>query len=356
MKVEALYIKRVVNGKVENFPSDDNVAVIGTYTNERKRMGGAPTITATLYFPTPLDKEWTYGEYVELDGDKYYITSIPSSSKDNSNNLYKHELTFTSRRELLDNTLFFDVVTSDTATQMIDKYRSNQTKFTFGGDIYEFVARVNSSMSYCGLYNPNGKTEAEKGYYLVIDEGYGTDEVKEISFENQYLTNVLQLINTEYELDYYWVGNVCHVGKVQYDLTEHILEYGRDSELLSISKENASTKLVDMITGYGSSDNIPYYYPNNDEYGTAIYETKNFDKQLISYINLEKVFKWNSNIYQEELAFGKFTQDEYSTNIIGVTPYIATLLSYKVATQDNLQFEAGLGYYKTSAGHGTITN
>ena len=292
MKVGTLYIKRVVNGEIKNFPSDDNVATIGTYTNERKRMGGAPTITATLYYPTPLDKEWTYDEYVEFDGDRYYITSIPSSSKDNSTGQYKHELTFTSHRELLDNTLFFDVVTSDTATQMTDKYRSNQTKFTFGGDIYEFVARVNSSMSYCGLYNPNGKTEAEKGYYLVVDEGYGTDEVKEISFENQYLTNVLQLINTEYELDYYWVGNVCHVGKVQYDLTEHILEYGRDKELLSIGKENANTKLVDMITGYGSTDNIPYYYPNNDEYGIAIFNSTNIDNPLvdISLAKLQKAF------------------------------------------------------------------
>ena len=292
MKVGTLYIKRVVNGEIKNFPSDDNVATIGTYTNERKRMGGAPTITATLYYPTPLDKEWTYDEYVEFDGDRYYITSIPSSSKDNNTGQYKHELTFTSHRELLDNTLFFDVVTSDTATQMTDKYRSNQTKFTFGGDIYEFVARVNSSMSYCGLYNPNGKTEAEKGYYLVVDEGYGTDEVKEISFENQYLTNVLQLINTEYELDYYWVGNVCHVGKVQYDLTEHILEYGRDKELLSIGKENANTKLVDMITGYGSTDNIPYYYPNNDEYGIAIFNSTNIDNPLvdISLAKLQKAF------------------------------------------------------------------
>lgn len=235
--------------------------------------------------------------------------------------MWKSEITFTSRRELLDNTLFFDVVVDDVDTQNKDRYRSNQTKFTFGGTIYEFVARINSSMAYCGLYRP---TDEYKGYYVVVDEGYGTDEVKEVSFEDQYLTDVLQLINTTFELDYYWDGSVCHVGKVQHDLTDTPIKYGSSDALISVSKENANYKIVDMITGYGSSDNLPYYYPNDDEFGEAVFNTENFSKSLVSSISLGDVWKWNSDVYNNTLIFSKNSKDYYTANVFGTSSYLIT--------------------------------
>nr|DAQ11985.1 MAG TPA: hypothetical protein [Caudoviricetes sp.] len=248
-------------------------------------MGGAPTLTATIYSSEPL--QWKKEEFVEYNGDRFFASYTPNSTKDNSSRMWKSEITFTSRRELLDNTLFFDVVVDDVDTQNKDRYRSNQTKFTFGGTINEFVARVNSSMAYCGLYRP---TDKYKGYYVVVDEGYGTDEVKEVSFEDQYLTDVLQLVNTTFELDYYWDGNVCHVGKVQHDLTDTPIKYGSSDALISVSKENANYKIVDMITGYGSSDNLPYYYPNDDEFGEAVFNTENISKDKVS-VELSKFLK-----------------------------------------------------------------
>ena len=278
-----MLIKRDVDGKAQSFPNGEVPAIIGTFTYTAKRMGGAPSITATIYYPTPLDKQWTHEEYVEFQGERYYATSIPSSSKDNQSVLYKHDVTFTSRREILDNTLFFDAVSNkDEDTKGGDKYRTNQTRFSFGGDITEFVSRINSSMKYCDV-----------PYSVVIDDGYANTDVKEVSFENQYLTEVLQLINTTYQLDYYWVGNVCHVGKLQYDLTDNPIEYGRNDALVSVSKENSNARIVDMITGYGSSDNIPYYYPNDDEFGKADYISENINEPIdISLSQLQK----NANI------------------------------------------------------------
>lgn len=278
-----MLIKRDVDGKAQSFPNGEVPAIVGTFTYTAKRMGGAPSITATIYYPTPLDKQWTHEEYVEFQGERYYATSIPSSSKDNQSVLYKHDVTFTSRREILDNTLFFDAVSNkDEDTKGGDKYRTNQTRFSFGGDITEFVSRINSSMKYCDV-----------PYSVVIDDGYATIDVKEVSFENQYLTEVLQLINTTYQLDYYWVGNVCHVGKLQYDLTDNPIEYGRNDALVSVSKENSNARIVDMITGYGSSDNIPYYYPNDDEFGKADYISENINEPIdISLSQLQK----NANI------------------------------------------------------------
>lgn len=291
MKAKSLYIQKLAydentgNEIIGLFPSEANPAIVSSYTYDAKRMGGAPTLTATIYSSEPL--QWKKEEFVEYNGDRFFASYTPNSTKDNTSRMWKSEITFTSRRELLDNTLFFDVVVDDVDTQNKDRYRSNQTKFTFGGTINEFVARVNSSMAYCGLYRP---TDKYKGYYVVVDEGYGTDEVKEVSFEDQYLTDVLQLVNTTFELDYYWDGNVCHVGKVQHDLTDTPIKYGSSDALISVSKENANYKIVDMITGYGSSDNLPYYYPNDDEFGEAVFNTENISKDKVS-VELSKFLK-----------------------------------------------------------------
>nr|DAI63081.1 MAG TPA: hypothetical protein [Caudoviricetes sp.] len=318
MKAESLYIQKLTydentgNEIIGLFPSEANPAIVSSYTYDAKRMGGAPTLTATIYSSEPL--QWKKEEFVEYNGDRFFASYTPNSTKDNSSRMWKSEITFTSRRELLDNTLFFDVVVDDIDTQNKDRYRSNQTKFTFGGTIHEFVARVNSSMAYCGLYRP---TDEYKGYYVVVDEGYGTDEVKEVSFEGQYLTDVLQLINTTFELDYYWDGNVCHVGKVQHDLTDTPIKYGSSDALISVSKENANYKIVDMITGYGSSDNLPYYYPNDDEFGEAVFNTENIIKDKVS-VELSKFLK-NSR-YNDTLVLYKSKEDKSYTGSIDVSP------------------------------------
>ncbi len=322
MKAESLYIQKLTydentgNEIIGLFPSEANPAIVSSYTYDAKRMGGAPTLTATIYSSEPL--QWKKEEFVEFNGDRFFASYTPSSTKDNTSRMWKSEITFTSRRELLDNTLFFDVVVDDVDTHNRDRYRSNQTKFTFGGTIHEFVARVNSSMAYCGLYRP---TDEYKGYYVVVDEGYGTDEVKEVSFEDQYLTDVLQLINTTFELDYYWVGNVCHVGKVQHDLTDTPIKYGCSDALISVSKENANYKIVDMITGYGSSDNLPYYYPNDDEFGEAVFNTENISKDKVS-VDLSKFLKgskYNDVLVLYKSKYGQKYSASIDSSLFGLT-------------------------------------
>lgn len=336
MKAESLYIQKLTydentgNEIIGLFPSEANPAIVSSYTYDAKRMGGAPTLTATIYSSEPL--QWKKEEFVEYNGDRFFASYTPNSTKDNSSRMWKNEITFTSRRELLDNTLFFDVVVDDVDTQNKDRYRSNQTKFTFGGTIYEFVARINSSMAYCGLYRP---TDEYKGYYVVVDEGYGTDEVKEVSFEDQYLTDVLQLINTTFELDYYWDGNVCHVGKVQNDLTDTPIKYGSIDALISVSKENANYKIVDMITGYGSSDNLPYYYPNDDEFGEAIFDAKNIASEHVD-VTLSDYLRYSK--YNDNLVLFKSKKGKYEGNVDVSTLYVRNTYSPENLTQaDNSQ-------------------
>lgn len=344
MKAEALYIKidkTTKNGVTEThlFPSDTDFVCIKSYTNSRKREGGAPSISASFYFSRPLDKEWSREEYVEFDGEKYYATSIPSSSKDGTSGLYKHEASFVSKREVLDNTLFFDVVSQKpNDTNGGDKYRSNQTKFSFGGDIDEFVSRINDSMAYCGLYDKNGVD----GYCIVVDEGYGADEIKELSFESQYLSAVIQLIKTTFELDYYWVGKICHVGSVQHDLStsgnygsRYVLQYGSDAALMSIQRSNTNNKAIDVITGCGSSDNIPYYYPNEDEFGTAKYNIENANGSTIKNISIEKLNKWaSSDIYNKPFILFDVADGSADINT-GIAYSIEKGIVVKSDTQQN---------------------
>lgn len=373
MKAEALYIKidkTAKNGVTEThlFPSDTDFACIKSYANSRNREGGAPSISASFYFSRPLDKEWSREEYVEFDGERYYATSIPSSSKDSTSGLYKHEASFISKREVLDNTLFFDVVSQDpNDTNGGDKYRSNQTKFSFGGDINEFVSRINDSMAYCGLYDKNGVN----GYCIVVDEGYGTDEIKELSFESQYLSAVIQLIKTTFELDYYWVGKVCHVGSVQHDLStsgnygsQYVLQYGSDAALMSIQRNNTNNKAIDVITGCGSSDNIPYYYPNTDEYGKAVFNVENIAKDKVSVV-LSKYWRivgtedkkkltlykgkeggvYKGEILTSELSYtGGYSSTIGSDNCSITTHYQVRILAKKGMTIDLTSAGVGFAY------------
>lgn len=304
------------------FPSASDQIILGTYTYEAKRMGGTPTITDSFYFPRCLNDEWNrdgYSEvYAEYENEKFCVTSVPSSTKDNSTLLFKHEITLVSRREILDNTLFFDAVAKDSDMFSVDKYRSNQTSFSFSGTIYEFVDRINSSLAYIGVYNPKAKEENSKGYHVEIVEGYGTDDIKELSFSDQYITDVLQEIYNTFGLTYYWKGNTCYVGKCENDLTDenNIIKYGVNDALISVNEENTNNKIIDMVTGYGSSDNIPFYYPNDDEFGKAIYKTSLIKESQVA-IALSKLQKNVGGDYTKTYQFCKRVGD--TTGIIPIT-------------------------------------
>lgn len=249
MEKESLYILKLdTQGSKVKFPNADTPAKLGEYTYTAQRMAGTPTLTATLNYLSCLDELWTGEEFVEFRGEKYYIDQVPTSSKDNKSIMYKHELQFVSERIVLENVYFMDVVTAGE-----DTYRSNSTSVKFMGDINEFVGRLNASMAKSGI-----------GYSVVIDEDI-TSESKLVSLDSVYLAEALQSIYTIYELPYYFVGKVCHIG-----YTENVIstpfEYKKG--LVSIKKTNANYKIVNRVTGIGSSDNIPFYYPNDDEKGT----------------------------------------------------------------------------------------
>lgn len=233
------------------FPSTIRQAIASEFTYDVQRMGSAPTITFSLLYPQCLDNEWSNDVYALFNGERFYVNSTPTSSYDNTKSLYTHEVTLKSERAILDTVYFFDVVSSDTTN---DKPVSNSSEVTFFGDIQEFAQRLNYSLEYSGL-----------DYRVYVDDGV-TSEAKMVSFNDQFFTDVLKEVYNIYELPYYFVGKEIHIGK-DAGTIDTVFEYGATKSLISVSKVNANSKIVNRCTGIGSKDNIPYYYPNPTPYG-----------------------------------------------------------------------------------------
>lgn len=276
---------------VISFPKDGTQAALSSYTFTEGRMGSV-NISSSLMYPKCLDDEWTQREFVEFRGERYWILDTPTSSKSNTDLRYKHELVFKSDRTKLDNTYFFDVVSPDAGD--VDQFVSNSTTFTLFGDIAEFATRLNYSLQYSGV-----------GYSVVIDEGISS-EAKLMSFEDKYFSEVLQEVFNVYELPYYFVGKVIHIGFTNNAIT-HTFKYGYDRELLTITKTNANYKIVNRCTGIGSTENIPYYYPNDTrktEVGVEADPNNVSIKQAdITIVNEDK-FKKNVSI-NEEISYNE---------------------------------------------------
>lgn len=247
------------------FPNNVEQAEISTYEYSAARMGGAPSITAKVLHRFCLDKFWNEKQFVEFKGEKYFVRDTPSSSKNNEDSRYEHDVTFLHERFVLENVYMIDAVQKDDLDTMpvADKYVSNSTKVVFWGDINEFVARFNACLLFAGL---GGKNDGS-GYYVVVDEGVSSDELL-VSFEDKFFSEALQEIFNTFKLPYYWEGKVCHVG-VSPEPVSQLFEYGADNALLSIEKSNTNQGYCNRATGVGSADNIPYYYPNEASSATT---------------------------------------------------------------------------------------
>ena len=110
------------------------------------------------------------------------------------------------------------------------------------------------------------------GYKVVLGtdaDGHPvTSEEKFVEFSDNYIHEGLQKIKDDFELQYYFTkdsdGNTLIViGDCEHNFgTNNAFSYGVDNQLLSIEKTNTTDKIVTRITGVGSTENIPWYYPN----------------------------------------------------------------------------------------------
>ena len=247
-KVLKLY--KYIDGSNDTpFPNVEYQAVVSDFRYDVKRMGGAPIITCTVMHTLCLDKLWSENVYAYFNGERFFIKQIPTSSYNNTDSRYKHELELVSERFVLDNVYFYDVVDS---SENNDKPVSNSSKFSFFGDINEFASRLNQSLQYSNV-----------DYSVVVDDGISS-EAKMVSFQDQFFSGAIQEGYNTYNVPFYFEGKVIHFGYTNNAITR-TFKYGDKESLLSIQKQNANYKVVNRVTGVGSEDNIPYYYPNDYE-------------------------------------------------------------------------------------------
>lgn len=285
------------------FPYNMEQAELGDFAVSATRMGNAPTITATLEYPTCLDDEWERychfdDVFVVFKNERYYLKAIPTSSKSNDKLFYKHELGFVAERSVLETVYMID----DNENQTANILYSNNTQYTFFGSIQDFAERINQSMYFSGIGDtcmylngvivPVGLRQLTgDGFYVYVDASVAnTDEVL-VTLSNNTVAEALKQVFEQWNVPYYFVGREIHIGEYEV-LTETTpayvgkgilgaglnsgalvpYEYGYPNSLLNVTRSNNTKQVYNRVSGTGSEDNIPYYYPNPTPSGTIHHE------------------------------------------------------------------------------------
>lgn len=318
------------NGLGNNNPTFKGIELT-EYNAKFSRMG-FPELTATLMWYSCLDDEWSGKEYIVLRGERFYINDTPHSEKSNTDARWKHEIEFTSEfARILGNTLFVDAVPSYAETY--DKPCTNNTKFTFFGTISEFCDRLNCAFIYAGIADSVLKTKTSltpmdvpvgDGYCVMLDpygagDIYDPDKSYEFSFEDKFLWEAITEGYNITEIPFERRGKAITFGALP-KVVDHKFEYGHDNELLSVKHRNAKAKVVNRITMVGSSENIPYYYPNETEYGHISIAPKAGNKVLTaSHIQIANMTQLLSRLNADDFAilqkYGNETDDSASEYI-----------------------------------------
>lgn len=285
MTRELLKIRKYVKGddSDELFLPD----AIFKYEYNAPRMS-MPELTATLDYPSCLDDEWGNDKYTNFIGQLFFIRQTPTSKRTNDDSRYEHSITFVSVFDVLSKTYFYDTVSAKSA--QIGKYCSNSAEVTLYGTLAEIVERLNASMYKSGI-GDSGIAENQRdsegnvvvngdGLCVIID--YSSEEYTEalgqsyeFSFSKQYIDDVLSNIFSTTNIPFRYTGRkIIFAGKPKVfgeDFEEGgiIIEGGRDNELLSVQRDNSGFVSKNRMTGTGSEDNIPYYYPNQTEFGNV---------------------------------------------------------------------------------------
>lgn len=324
---------------------------VSAFRYESKRMGGAPSITLTLMYHKCLDSLWSENVYAEFNGEKYFLKNTPTSSKNNEDGRYSHSITLVSERVVLDNVFFYDTVIDN--PNGYERVVSNSTKFSFYGNIEEFAYRLNQSLIYRKLQTKD-QDGSILGFNVVLDKGIDTTENKFVSFEDKVFSEAIQELYNTYGIPYYFVGKTIHIGHSSNSI-EEAFEYGAKNALLSVTKTNANAKVVNRITGNGSSDNIPYYYPNNSPKGvikmvytssSAVYKVVDMEK-FSNEVTLEHPLKYSS---------GEASNISIQQSLDGISyePYTASPMTILCVAGQTKKVWYRISFKVTSEGDGLI--
>lgn len=303
-KVIKLYISEVA------FPDANTQIEVSDFTYNANRMGNAPTISFNCYYGTCIDSEWTNEVYAEFNGEKFFLKGTPVSSYSNKDARYIYEVTLISERVILEETLFFDIANLDSSDF---KPVTNSSQVYFYGTISEFKDKLNNALKSANL-----------DYVAVVDDEI-VSEAKQITFKDKYFADVLKDAYNAFDIPYYFVGKTIHFGYADNEI-ETTFKYGIEDSLLSIKKTNAYKRIINRIAGVGSTDNIPYYYPNMSEKGDVVaeyYHSLNGDliENAVKITNaqkyIQKIKEEGSIYYRDNIGVADYVSNSFKVNLNG---------------------------------------
>lgn len=305
-KVIKLYISE------DAFPDASTQIEVSDFTYNANRMGNAPTISFNCYYDTCIDSEWTNEVYAEFNGEKFFLKGTPISSYSNKDARYIYEVTLISERVILEETLFFDIASSDSSDF---KPVTNSSQVYFYGTISEFKDKLNNALKGANL-----------DYVADVDDEI-VSEAKQITFKDKYFADVLKDAYNAFDIPYYFVGKTIHFGYADNEI-ETTFKYGIEAEdsLLSIKKTNAYKRIINRIAGVGSTDNIPYYYPNMSEKGDVVaeyYQSLNGDliENAVKITNtqkyIQKIKEEGTIYYRDYKGVADYVSNSFKVNLNG---------------------------------------
>ena len=309
------------DGFVFNVRNVNEQVEIGNFRFDAKRMGGAPTITFTLMYEDCLDNFWSENVYATFNGEKYFLKQTPTSSLSNEDARYKHDVELISERVALDNVYFFDAVKNSAEN---NDAVSNSATFAFFGNIVDFKNKLNASLRYADMQTVDGDGVVS-GWEVVVDDNI-TSEEKFISFDNAFFSNAIQESYNTFKIPYYFKGKKIHFGYTDNTIAEEF-SYGVDDALLSITKTNANYKVVNRVTGVGSSENIPYYYPNNSPKGDvkAVASSSRITPKILDYETFTNKVKLDGVIKRSNINYENLTVTHNSNQIYSGSSFSASM-------------------------------
>lgn len=266
----------------------DMDAEITSFTYSATRIGNAPVISGTLMYRQCLDEIWTDRVCVFFNKKFYFIDKIPTSEYNNTDERYKHSCEFVSENKLLENVYFTNVVDIEHYDEDITKLPMQWLEFSFFGGISEFVSRLNLSLAYSGL------DAQHVGFHVVIDSLERVEE-KLIAISETTLKAALDLIYETWGIPYWFDGYTIHIGysneqhMQQAGITMPTFQYGAMQSLLSLQKSQ-SNDIVNRITGFGSEENIPTFYPNKNPNAIELQYQRN-QTLMVDYARIANPYK-----------------------------------------------------------------
>lgn len=190
------------------------------------------------------------------------------------------------------------------------------------------------------------------GYRVVVD--YPDDELEEkfVAFDNDTIHSALQEVKDTWGLQYYikreynpdwgYTGTTLIViGECEYDFGEdHPFQYGRNNELLSIEKSNTTESIVTRCTGTGSTENIPYHYPNPtpDGWIKPVYMVDGIEQFMVgSNADFVQYAKEGDNLYENFLKNRIGDVFQFGKKVLSINRYytIERYSSYITSFDEN---------------------